>query len=241
MSPKSGKPSFLEKAPGPTPWYWERLPPLVGASRQRFVWRYHDHTSELPRLVTFELEREPGRPLLALNTYCTPFFIPPANLGIWCYEYGKLRLLGFDPDRLKAFSYLDIAGWFKASQERIYSTTEPIAELDISSTLPAGTHPIDVPAGLHTVDEVLAPVSYPAKNPEDPAFAIYAFYLQAGLVEVLPQKSFPLSKIDFGYQWITRAVRDPKTHRIVGDGIRIAAFELDESGTEVARWLTQTI
>jgi len=239
MSPAPSRPAFLENAPGPTPWYWERFPALVGGSHQRFVWRYHGESGDLPHLVTFELEREPDKPLLALNTYCTPFLVPPANLGIWCYEYRKLRLVAFDPDQLKAFSYMDIAGWFKASNERIYSATEPIADFEISATLPPGTHPIEVPAGLHTVDEVLAPVSYPAKNPEDPAFAIYAFYLQAGLVEVLPQKWFTLGKSDIGYQWITRLVRDPQTHRIVGDGIRIQAFELDESGTAIARWLTE--
>ena len=235
MSP--AKPSFLEKAPGPTPWYWKNLPALAGSSGQRFVWRYHGETGDLPYLVTFEMERDPEKPLLALNSGCTPFLVPPANLGIWCHEYRKLRLLAFDPDQLKAFSYMDIAGWFKASNDRIYSATEPIADFDISAVLPPGAHPIDVPAGLHTVDEVLAPVSYPAKEPADAAYAIYAFYLQAGLVEVLPQKWFTLGKSDIGYQWITRAVRDPQSHRIVGDGIRIDAFELDESGTDIARWL----
>ena len=233
----AAKPSFLEKAPGPSPWYWETFPTLVGNSRQRFVWRYHGESGDLPYLVTFELEAEPDKPLLALNSGCTPFFVPPANLGIWCHEYRKLRLVAFDPDQLKAFSYMDIAGWFKASSDRIYSATEPIADFDISSVLPPGTHPIDVPAGLHTVDEVLAPVSYPAKTDEDPAFAIYAFYLQAGLVEVLPQRWYTYRQYERGRQWITRTVRDPQSHRIVGDGVRIDAFELDESGTDVAGWL----
>lgn len=235
MSPS--KPAFLEKAPGPTPWYWQTFPPMVGNSRQKFGWRYHGDSGDLPYLVTFEMEREPDKPLLALNSGCTPFFVPPANLGIWCHEYRKLRLLAFDPDQLKAFSYMDIAGWFKASNERIYSATEPIADLDVSAVLPPGTHPIDVPAGLHTVDDLLAPVSYPAKTDEDPAFAIYAFYLQAGLVEVLPQKWYTYKQYEKGRQWIARAVRDPEMHRIVGDGVRIDGFELDETGMNVARWL----
>ncbi len=241
MSPKSEKPSFLERAPGPAPWYWERFPTVTGESQRRFGWRYHGDSGDLPFLVTFEPQDDPGKPLLALNSYCTPFLVPPANLGIWCPEGRNLRLLAFDPEQLKPFSYLDIAGWFKSSQERIYAATEPLCELEISAVLPPGTHPLDVPAGLHTVDEVLAPVSYPAKQPGDTAYAIYAIYPQAGLVEVLPQKWFTLGKSDVGYQWITRAVRDPRTHHICGDGFRIAAFELDDSGTDIARWLTQTL
>ncbi len=49
-------------------------------------------------------------------------------------------------------------------------------------------HKIEVPADLREVDELIIPTSYPAKNPDDPAFALYVVYLQAGLVEVLPQK-----------------------------------------------------
>lgn len=241
MSPAPSKPAFLDKAPGPTPWFWERFPALIGNSGQRFAWKFHGTSGDLPYLVTFEPEREPEKPLLALNSGCTPFLVPPANLGVWCHEYRNLRLLVFDPNGLKAFSYMDIAGWFKASQERLYSATEPLAELEVSAVLPPGTHPLDVPAGLHTVDEVLAPVSYPAKTHDDPAYAIYAFYLQAGLVEVLPQKWYTYRQYEQGRQWITRAVRDPETHRIVGDGFRIPTFELDESGTEIARWLTDSI
>ena len=230
-------PDFLQKVPGPTPWYWKSFPTLVGNSRQKFVWRYHGETGDLPYLVTFELEQQPDKPLLALNTGCTPFFVPPANLGIWCHEYRKVRLLSFDPDQLKAFSYMDIAGWFKASSDRIYSATEPMADFEVSAVLPPGTHPIDIPAGLHTVDEVLAPIPYPAKTDDDAAAAIYAFYPQAALLEVLPQRWFTKKNYEAGRQWITRVARDRQTHRIVGEVHRIGAFELNESGTDVAQWL----
>jgi hypothetical protein len=235
MSPSI--PDFLQNVPGPSPWFWKSFPPVLGNSGQRFVWRYHGDTGELPFLVTFDLEREPDKPLLALNSYCTPFLVPPANLGIWCPEGRNIRLVAFDPDQLKAFSYFDIAGWFKTSSDRIYSATEPIADFEVSAVLPPGTHPIDIPGGLHTVDEVLAPISYPAKAVTDAAAAIYAFYPQAGLLEVMPQKWFTTKDYEPGRQWITRVTRDRDTHRIVGEGFRVPPFELDESGTQVARWL----
>ncbi len=40
------------------------------------------------------------------------------------------------------------------------------------------------------MDELIVPTSYKAMSNDDPAFALFVFYPQAGLVEVLPQKWF---------------------------------------------------
>jgi hypothetical protein len=74
-------------------------------------------------------------------------------------------------------------------------------------------HKIEVPPELQTVDELIIPTSYPAKSPDDPAFALYVVYPNAGLVEVLPQKWFTASQYQVGKQWIPRAARDPESHR----------------------------
>ena len=63
-------------------------------------------------------------------------------------------------------------------------------------------HKIEVPSELQTVDELIIPTSYPAKRPDDPAFALYVVYPNAGLVEVLPQKWFTASQYQVGKQWI---------------------------------------
>src|SRR5438445_38884 len=81
---------------------------------------------------------------------------------------------------------------------------------------------------LRSVDELIVPTSYPAKDSDDPAFALYVFYLQAGLLEVLPQKWFTASQYQVGKQWITRASRDPATRRIFGECFGIGDFLLDE-------------
>jgi len=57
-----------------------------------------------------------------------------------------------------------------------------------------GMHKVEVPSELAGVDELIVPTSYPAKTSDDPAFALYVVYLQAGLVEVLPQKWFTASQ-----------------------------------------------
>ncbi len=53
------------------------------------------------------------------------------------------------------------------------------------------------------------------------------------LVSVFPQDWWNRADLDFGYQWVTRVARDPKTGKIVGEGIRIQPFVLDSSCREL--------
>jgi len=227
---------LLTRTIGPTPWYWKTYPAPISAAGQRFVWTHHGEQGPLGYVVSLALEQEPDKPRLALNTYCRPFLVPPARLGIWCPEGRNIRFVCFDPDQLKAFDLAEIAGWFKQSSERIYAATAPVAELE-TAALGASTHKIEVPPELQTVDELIVPTSYPAKSIDDPAFALYVFYLRAGLVEVLPQKWFTAGQYDVGKQWITRAARDPESHRIFGECFGAGSFLLEEDGCRLQQWI----
>jgi hypothetical protein len=228
---------LLAETVGPAPWYWQTFPALRSHAGQRFVWTHHGAQGPLAYLVTLGLEQEPDRPRLALNTYCRPFLVPPSNLGIWCPEGRNLRLTCFDPDSLKAFDLAELAGWFKQSSDRIFAHTEPIADFEVPLSLQAGMHPMQVPKELAGVEEVVAPTSYKAMSNDDPAFALFVFYLQAGLVEVLPQRWFTAAQYRVGEQWITRAVRDPESHRFFGECFGVGTFLLQEDGCRLERWV----
>ena len=225
---------LIQQTVGPTPWYWETFPELRGPAGQLFTWKYHGSEGQLAYLVTLNLRPEPDVPRLALNSYCRPFAVDPHRLGIWCPEGRHIRFVLFELAQFKTFSYDDIVGWFKPSNERIYCATAPIAEFEIPSVLPPGTQPIRVPAGFQDVKELLIATSYPAKTKDGPAAAVYVVYPHAGLVEVLPQRWFTARQYDVGMQWITRVTRDPSTHRIIGEGFRIGNFELTDDGCEIA-------
>ncbi len=188
-------------------------------------------------MVSLALERQTDKPRLALNTYCRPFLVPPARLGIWCPEGRNIRLVCFEPAQLKAFDFAEIAGWFKQSSDRIYAATPPVAEFEVPVKLAPGMNKIEVPAEMQTVDELIVPTTYAAMNPDGPAMALYVFYLQAGLVEVLPQKWFTSAQYNVGQQWITRAARDPESHQIFGDGIRLGSFLLEQDGCRLQEWI----
>ena len=230
----------LARTIGPTPWYWKTFPQVNSVSGKRFAWTHHGSEGPLGYVVSLGLVQEAEKSRVALNTYCRPFFVPPSHLGIWCPEGRSIRLTCFDPDQLRAFDLAEIAGWFKQSAERIYAATAPVADFEIPLGLEPGMHKIDVPAELRSVDELIVPTSYPAKGNDDPAFALYVFYLQAGLVEVLPQKWFTASQYQVGKQWITRAARDPESHRIFGECFGVGSFLLDEDGCRLDQWIEKS-
>ena len=231
---------LLAASVGPAPWYWETFPSFRSLAGQRYKWTHHGTEGPIAHLVTLGLEQEPDKIRLALNTYCRPFAAPPNSLGIWCPEGRNIRLTCFDPDQLKAFDLAEVAGWFKQSSDRIYSASAPVADLEVPLTLGPGTHKIEIPAALATVDELIVPTSYKAMSNDDPAFALFVFYLQAGLVEVLPQKWFTAAQYRVGQQWITRAVRDPESHRIVGECFGVGTFLLEEDGCRLAEWISRS-
>ena len=227
----------LSHAVGPAPWSWEKFPPVTSASGRRFTWTHHGDQGSVAYLVTLAPENEPDKPRLALNTYCRPFPVSSSYLGVWCPEGRSLRLTCFDPDALPAFDVAELAGWFKPSSERIFARHEPVADFEVPLTLDPGTHSLAVPAPLATVEELIAPTSYRAMSNDDPAFALFVFYLHAGLVEVLPQKWFTAAQYRVGQQWITRAARDPASHRIVGECFGAGTFLLEDDGCHLERWI----
>jgi hypothetical protein len=231
----------IASAVGPAPWYWETFPRPTGASGKGYEWVFHKPESQLGYLVTLHLPGEPDQPRLALNTYCRPFRVNSDTFGVWCPEGRNLRFVAFDPDSLKAFDFQEIAGWFKKSTERIFAATAPIAEVSVPATLRAGTHEFRFPEEFQSVTELLTVAALPEIAAEEANTAIFVLYPHAGLVEVLPQKWFTAGKFDLGYQWITRVTRDPESHRIIGDGIRIGSFELSDNGMDLSRWIEMKV
>jgi len=227
---------LLANTVGPAPWYWKTFLQISAPNAPPLAWTHHGDQGAIAHLVTLG-EDQPDQASLALNTYCRPFPVPPSLLGIWCPEGRNLRVTCFDPAHMQSFALAEVAGWFKRSAERIYSATPPVADFEIQLSLAPGTHKIDVPPPLRSVDELIVPTSYKALSPDDPAFAIFIFYLQAGLVDVLPQKWFTAAQYEVGKQWITRVARDPDSNRLVGECFGEGIFVLEEDGCRLAEWI----
>jgi hypothetical protein len=226
--------ALLQQTIGPAPWYWETFPAIRGAAGQHFVWQFHGTQGALAYLVSLSLSSEPDVPRLALNTYVRPFLLNESRFGVWCPQGRYVRMALFEAEQLKAFNFEAVAGWFKQSTERLYSMTAPVADFEFDGMLPQGTHAVEFPEAFHGIEEMHLVSAYPAKSKGDPHAAVYVVYPHAGLVEVLPQRWYTANDFEIGYQWISRVTRDPVTHKLVGEGVRIGGFELTDDGCHLA-------
>jgi len=222
---------------GPAPWYWKTFPSLVLNSGQRALWEHHGEQGALAHIVSLASEANRDQPWLALNTYTRAFPVGKGRLGIWCPEGRNQRITCFDPTNMKPFDFSEIAGWFPHSSERIYAATEPLCDFELPVSMEAGTHHLEVPPELREVDELIVPTTYPERSQNHPAMALFVFYFQAGLVEVLPQRWFTAAQYQVGRQWITRAARDQRSHRIFGECFGVGSFLLEEDGVRLERWI----
>ena len=237
-SEKSRLQQIISKTTGPAPWYWKNFPVVTSASRKKYEWVHHGEEGQLAHLVTLHEAGKRNDPLLALNIYCTPFEIGEGRFGIWCPDgRNMVRVVAFELDALRPFVFEEIVGWFKQSTERIFAKVEPSADFEFSAELKEGMQELSVPEPLRGLKELPMIARRGATGEDDAACAVFILYPHAGLVEVLPQRWFNRKQFDVGRQWITRLTRDPVSHRIIGDGVRIPAFRLSEDGRELDGWL----
>jgi hypothetical protein len=237
-SEKSRLQEIISKTTGLAPWYWKNFPVVTSESGKKCEWVHHGEEGQLAHLVTLHEAGKRNDPLLALNIYCTPFEIGEGRFGIWCPDgRNMLRVVAFELDALKPFVFEEIVGWFKQSTERIFAKVEPAADFEFSAELNEGMQELSVPEPLRGVKELPMIARRGATGDGDPACAVFVLYPHAGLLEVLPQRWFNRKEFDVGRQWITRLARDPVSHRIIGDGMRIPAFRLSEDGRELDGWI----
>lgn len=120
--------------------------------------------------------------------------------------------------------------------------TEHCAAAEISPAYTPGKHELSLPTAFDDMPEFFVV----AENPTLPSKAghsticIYAINPIAHCMEVFPQDWFNDGSLDYGYQWITCAVRDPASKRLLVSGIRLGGFVLDETGRGIELRLPAT-
>ncbi len=104
-----------------------------------------------------------------------------------------------------------------------------------------GNHQVTSPDLFTKFHESIALSDYqPGANGFDRMYrAVFVFDWLKRSVEVTPQDWFNQGNYDFGYQWISRMCR-LNNGRLAGDGVRLGTFELDATGRQIARWLSQS-
>jgi hypothetical protein len=228
---------LFDGVPGPTPWYVRAGTTAVeGFTWQQTRGRAWKDATESSQLA--------GKTLLVGEDGIVAVFdfenwimrLDDSTLLVW--NQGKaapsVRLVAFRPGPLPPFEadVEEIARRMHASGSRMELAVQPLASCALSATVIDEDVAAEFPQELHQLEELLILCHSPA-IPKIPGMQVDLALLVArpaqGVFRLYPQDWFNAADLDFGYQWVTRVVRNPRTGHIHGEGIRIAPFELDES------------
>jgi hypothetical protein len=224
---------LIRQTPGPSPWYYgpQRVfPSDVGL----LGWK------QLPREGSVALVDAQSNYRLILSFYCYAMPIGRSRILIW-YEVGKptqpqvgIEILLLEiADLTPLEKTIAEARMPREQGPKVIFNGRPVASVMVPASLKAGLNRFFFPAPFKTLPEILMLADSASVPGTSMKRSIYCMRPNDGDIEVLPQDWFNQGDFDFGYQWITKVVRDPHSGRICGTGIRLKSFILDESGRQV--------
>lgn len=223
---------------GPSPWACRGRSRTVNGISYRF--QDIDSTGALCGITA--LQDSIGRTFLLLDFHCYVDFLDDGSVLLW-------RQSGDEKNRRIVFDCLNLTSLEPILEPRSVAADMRQRKLgispmqrsehwELSPELEAGTHSLSPPYDWSCFAETLVLGDIGESNYFDKASrAIFAFDWVQRIVQVFPQDWFNTGTYDFGYQWIARVARR-SDGTIVGDGVRLGSFELDESNLRVRKWLT---
>jgi hypothetical protein len=233
---------LLTTAPGPSPWYLRASGPRVQTAWGQGRWveagndehtagkmllQAEDKTLAIVSMYNYALAVDGTIVLFWSQVYVSRGNTAPVHMtAIDCRQLVPLD----DPRRMCA----------DLPQGAALKVASGITgEIDVPTT-EIGDRKVSFPSPISDLDEILILARSSGVDGTDGAIwneCLIVAKPDLGYVEVIPQDWFNKGQWDFGWQWPTRVARDPKTGHIVGDGIRMGVFMLDESCRNVQRWL----
>ncbi len=228
----------LDAAPGPSPWYFRDPRLVVPGARGELRWSDagpgSDHAGKSV------LRRNDGSAVAIVGFQWYMRVLPGQGLLLWHAgrsedpDAGLLQLVLLDVDALEPIPDVDAACAAMESTGSHYRGGE-VVTARLPTTLPPGLQPLALPPPLDRLEELLVLAETAPGDARGEHMAVLALRPRQRHVEVLPQDWFNQGAFDYMYQWITRITRHPETGALIGDGIRLFGFELDESGRQLAR------
>jgi hypothetical protein len=234
------KEELIAKAIAPAPWYWESFPSIIGEMGNKYTWRFHNSNCGKLGFTYLCQDKQDSVCKMVLNTYTRVFSVPPYYLGVWYKKDGMYIIDVFNPEELQDFNIGEVTEESLFSKKNYFTQGQPI-ETTSFQRITEGPQSIKYSSLLEGIDEILIVDSFfsidKQDNSEEAIYAIFELHPKDDSLRVIPQSWFNSEDFDIGYEWITRVIRVPGTDRIIGDGIRIGAFELTENGQKFNIWL----
>ena len=226
--------SLFDGVPGPTPWYSRPGDFAV----EGFHW---EHANDKTLLVGN------AGAVAVLNAYNYVMKLDSSTLLIWNQRRETddlstppIHLVVIRPGLLPSFGgdlESEISRMRKADA-RLALPEPPEVSMYLNTDVTGENISAVFPKELQAIDELLILCDSSAIAPREDGInanlALLVAKPRQSIFQLYPQDWFNFSDLDFGYQWITRVVRDPQTGCVHGEGFRLKPFQLDDSLRQLA-------
>ena len=225
---------LFDNVPGPSPWY------LTPATRTVQGFRWQSAGDGPPRSGKTILVGSDG-PVAVLDFYNYVRVLDDSSLLIWHQQWSEsvpsepVRLLVVQPQRLTPLPEDLVSVYENMSEHRIPVTLggRPDSELSLVTHNCVDELRAQFPEELRSLEELLILCHCSgirtAAAREQGDSALLVVHPPRSTYRLYPQDWFNCGGRDYGYEWITRVVRNTSSGQVHGEGQRIAPFVLDDS------------
>jgi len=232
---------LIDKAAYLTPWYLHKDRPILFKDKQQLNFKSESET------ITLNDSQQNCYGVIEIYSYILP---SDDNQSFLIWSRSLEKKIGLQTITLQYYT-TDSLIKFDNKDEAIVDTKNrklpfqfncmPSAEFSFNFNPNNSEQKVDFPKELKKFKQVLLITEldnlYFNPNPDNfwHNTTILELQFETGWIFNYPQDWFNKGNTDFGYQWITRAIRNPKTNLIEGQGIRISDFVLDETGRQLKK------
>ena len=223
----------IAKTPGPAPWYLGQIGSDLSSPVAKLSWE-RDLNAGPTELI------DSNRRIYALaSIYSYVRRISPTQFVVWYKsgmpETGKVTFRLYEISSLRPMTDQE-ASFARLTKTPFASAASLLAEFAIPRKQPVGLQTVEFPLDFTNCPELLVLVSNDSTW-DNVGLNLWSITPSKQEMKVISQDWFTHGPYDFGYQWVTRVARSPKTGNLVGDGIRIGAFVLSEDGSRFLEWV----
>lgn len=206
--------AVLDSVPGPSPWFVGTYLPMEGPNGSKLKWK------DLGTMYCGLVPESDSPLLLALGGYNYPKKLSDNRLLIWHAPMRRdVQLTVIDTNLLRPLEGKD-------DRPLRVDDNAIVTAVNLPYNWSVGAHDIVFPEPLKELYEILLMVNNPAAGYWDDF--VYSVQPSRGHVDVYEPGWYNKGGFDRSYVWITRLARDDETRKIVGEGVRIPPFLMNE-------------
>lgn len=236
----------MDFAPYLTPWYVHQDKPKLLKDSEKLLWTRIDNVNnETVDVIVLEDNHKNCYAIIDIYTYILPSSEKNSFL-IWDRDsknvlgLQSLNIFYYSTDDLQPFEDRDKAIlMLKKNKQSFKLSVNPTSKIKVDFDPTKEAMKFDFPEDFKKFGEFIfiTELANLYINPNPDKYwhntSMLDFKVDKGWIFNYPQDWFNKSNSDFGYEWITRAIRNPETKLIQGQGIRISDFVLDETNRQL--------